>query len=213
MDKSPKAWEEEVNQKGAKRTSKEFLAFLNTKPSWCNKAKTCHNTMKLWKSCTELQRVWVLLTPSGGSTKLAKLLCKERYEGEENVIVVAPSWSMSRNPAPRIGQRANPLHLDFLQGTHMGLMDVSKAKDTQPPWILYLGRIQTMIKQRFIPHHLVFKDGIELLQFTKRDRTSSLTHYVQNFNQMLTMVPLKKEFARKLVFMHGLKPWVQKLVH
>jgi hypothetical protein len=169
--------------------------------------------MKLWKSCITKGLGVIGTTPSGGSTKLAKLLCKERDEGEENVIVVAPSWSMSRNPTPRIGQRANPLHLDFLQGTHMGLMDVSKAKDTQPPWILYLGRIQTMIKQRFIPHHLVFKDGIELLQFTKRDRTSSLTHYVQNFNQMLTMVPLKKEFARKLVFMHGLKPWVQKLVH
>jgi hypothetical protein len=30
-------------------------------------------------------------TPNGGSAKVAKLLCKERDENEENAIVVAPS--------------------------------------------------------------------------------------------------------------------------
>jgi len=27
------------------------------------------------------------------------------------------------------------------------------------------------------------------------------------------MVPLKDEYAQKLIFLHGLKPWVQKIVY
>jgi hypothetical protein len=40
-----------------------------------------------------------------------------------------------------------------------------------------------------------------------------LVAYIQDFNCMLTMVPLKDEYAWKLIFMHGLKPWVQKIVY
>jgi hypothetical protein len=59
--------------------------------------------------------------------------------------------------------------------------------------------------ERFMPHHLVFKDGMELLEFAQRDGIGSLACYVQDFNHMLTMVPLKEEFAKKLVLC-GLKP-------
>jgi hypothetical protein len=53
----------------------------------------------------------------------------------------------------------------------------------------------------------MFKNGIELLKLTQlRDGASSLACNVQNFNQMLIMVPLKEEFVKKMVFLHGLKP-------
>ncbi len=195
--------------------SKEFLAFLDTFQALMvqqGKAMSQHNEIvKVMHRITKGLGV-IGATPSGGSAKVAKLLCRERDEDEDSAIVVTPSWGMFGNPTPWIKQKTNPLHLDFPQGAHMGLVDVSKVEDTQPPWILHMGRIQVAIKS-FILHHLGFKDGIEFLEFAKKDRASSLTHYVQDFNRMLTMVLLKKEFARKLVFLHGLKPWVQKIVH
>ncbi len=59
---------------------------------------------------------------------------------------------------------------------------------------------------RFTPHHLVLHDDRELLEFTLGDDKGWLVTYVQNFSRMLTMVPLKDEYAQKLIFMHGLKP-------
>ncbi len=54
---------------------------------------------------------------------------------------------------------------------------------------------------------------MKLLEFTQGDNKGSLATYVQDFNWTLTMVPLKDEYARKLIFIHGLKPWVQKIVY
>ncbi len=54
---------------------------------------------------------------------------------------------------------------------------------------------------------------MELLKFTQGDNRGSLATYVQNFNQMLTMVPLNNEYFRKLIFLHGFKPWVHKIVY
>jgi hypothetical protein len=36
--------------------------------------------------------------------------------------------------------------------------------------------------ERCMPHHLVFKDGMEFLEFTQGDGVGSLAHYVQNFS-------------------------------
>jgi hypothetical protein len=47
----------------------------------------------------------------------------------------------------------------------------------------------------FTPHHLVLWDGMELLELTQGDDKGSLAAYVQDFNRMLTMVPLKDEYA------------------
>jgi hypothetical protein len=66
---------------------------------------------------------------------------------------------------------------------------------------------------RFTPHHLVLQDGMELLEFTQWDERGSLATYVQGFYQMLTIVPLKDEYAHKLIFLHGLKHWVWKIVY
>ncbi len=41
-------------------------------------------------------------------------------------------------------------------------------------------------------HHLVFKDGMELLELTQTYGMGFLAHYVEDFSWMLTMVPLKK---------------------
>ncbi len=57
-----------------------------------------------------------------------------------------------------------------------------------------------------MPHHLVLQDDIELLELTQGDDKGLLVVYVQDFSRMLTMVPLKDEYAQKLIFMHGLKP-------
>lgn len=58
-----------------------------------------------------------------------------------------------------------------------------------------------------MPHHLVLKDKMELLELAQGDGAGSLVSYVQDFNQMLTMVPLKKEYTRKLIFLCNSKPW------
>jgi hypothetical protein len=60
---------------------------------------------------------------------------------------------------------------------------------------------------------LVLWDGMKLLEPTQGDNKGSLAAYVQDFNWMLTMVPLKDEYAWKLIFLHGFKPWVQKIVY
>jgi hypothetical protein len=66
---------------------------------------------------------------------------------------------------------------------------------------------------RFTPPHLVFQDGMELLEFTQWDKRGSLATYVQCFYQMLTIVPLKDEYVQKLIFLHGLKHWMWKIVY
>ncbi|CAM6014561.1 unnamed protein product [Sphagnum balticum] len=66
---------------------------------------------------------------------------------------------------------------------------------------------------RFMLHHLVHRDGMEFLELTQGDNKGSLTTYVQDFSRMLTMVPLKDEYAQKLIFLHGFKPWVWKIVY
>jgi hypothetical protein len=57
-------------------------------------------------------------------------------------------------------------------------------------------------------HHLVLKDRMELLGLTQGDEGGSLATYMQDFNWMLIVVPLKEEYAKKLIFLHGLKPWM-----
>jgi len=57
-----------------------------------------------------------------------------------------------------------------------------------------------------MPHQLVLWDGMEFLELTQGDDKSLLAAYVQDFNRMLTMVPLKYEYVRKLIFLHGFKP-------
>jgi hypothetical protein len=52
----------------------------------------------------------------------------------------------------------------------------------------------------------MFRDGMELLELTQGDNKGSLATYVQGFNQMLIIVPLKDEYVQKLIYLHGLKP-------
>ncbi len=40
-----------------------------------------------------------------------------------------------------------------------------------------------------------------------------MASYVQDFSQILIMFPMKEEYARKLIFLHGLEPWVWKIVY
>ncbi len=72
--------------------------------------------------------------------------------------------------------------------------------------ILTWGEFKLQLNEKFTSYHLVFKDGMELLELTQlRDGAGSSARYVQIFNQMLIMV-LLKEFVRRLFFMCGLKP-------
>jgi hypothetical protein len=54
---------------------------------------------------------------------------------------------------------------------------------------------------------------MELLELTQGDGKGSLVAYVQDFNRMLTMVPLKDEYVQNLILMHGFKAWVWKIVY
>jgi hypothetical protein len=67
--------------------------------------------------------------------------------------------------------------------------------------------IQIMIKQKLhvAPPCVQGWDGVI--------GVGSLAYYVQDFSHMLIVTPMKEEFARKLVFMHGLNPWVRKIVY
>jgi hypothetical protein len=96
----------------------------------------------------------------------------------------------------------------------MGLVDGSKTRNTQLTKNLHLEGIQVIVEyETFMPHHLVLKDGMEFLEITQGDGMGSFAHYVQDFNTKLIIVPFKKEFARKLAFLRGLKPWLQKIVY
>jgi hypothetical protein len=70
---------------------------------------------------------------------------------------------------------------------------------------------QLWLDNRFSLHHLVFWDGMKLLEFTQGDNRGSLVTYVHDFNWMLITIPLKYEYAQKLIFLHGSKPFVQKI--
>jgi hypothetical protein len=62
-------------------------------------------------------------------------------------------------------------------------------------------------------HHLVLWVVMELLEFTQEENRGLLVVYVQDFSRMLIVIPIKDEYAQKLIFLHGLKPWVQKIVY
>ncbi len=54
---------------------------------------------------------------------------------------------------------------------------------------------------------------MELLEFTQGHEGGFLATYVYEFNQMLIVAPLKEEYVRKLIFLRGLKSWVQKVIY
>jgi hypothetical protein len=91
-------------------------------------------------------------------------------------------------------------------------VDVQKQETPNLFETLTWEEFKLQLDRRFTSYHLVFWDGMKVLEPTQGDNKGSLAAYVQNFNRMLTMVPLKDEYARKLIFLHGLKPWVQKIV-
>jgi hypothetical protein len=56
-------------------------------------------------------------------------------------------------------------------------------------------------------HHTTWCWGWDgALELTQGDDKGLLVAYIQDFNCMLTVVPLKDEYAHKLIFLHGLKP-------
>ncbi len=70
-----------------------------------------------------------------------------------------------------------------------------------------------MVGREVHTHHLVLRNGMEFLELTPREDRGLLLAYVQDFNCMQTMVPLKDEYVWKLIFLHALKPWVKKIVY
>jgi hypothetical protein len=51
-------------------------------------------------------------------------------------------------------------------------------------------KFKLWLDMRFMLHHLVLWNGMELLELTQWDNKGSLAAYVQDFSRMLTMVPL-----------------------
>ncbi len=62
-------------------------------------------------------------------------------------------------------------------------------------------------------HHLVLRDGLELLELTQGNNKGFLATYVQDFSRMLIVIPLKDGYSKKLIFLHKLKPWVWKIIY
>jgi hypothetical protein len=54
---------------------------------------------------------------------------------------------------------------------------------------------------------------MELLELTQGDNKGSLATYIQDFDHMLIVVPLKDEYVWKLIFLHGFEPCVWKVVY
>ncbi len=79
--------------------------------------------------------------------------------------------------------------------------------------MLTWGDFKLWLDGKFIPHHLVLRNGMEFLELTQGEDRGLLLAYVQDFNCMLIMVPLKDEYVWKLIFLHALKPWVKKIVY
>jgi hypothetical protein len=69
------------------------------------------------------------------------------------------------------------------------------------------------LDKRFTPHHLVLRDGIKLLKPTQGNNKGLLATYIKDFNCMLNVVPLKNEYAQKLIFLFYSGPKVQKIVY
>jgi hypothetical protein len=92
-------------------------------------------------------------------------------------------------------------------------VDVQKQETPNLLETLTWEEFKLQLDKRFTSHHLVLLDGMKLLETTQGDNKGSLVAYIQDFSRILTMVPLKDEYVRKLIFLHGLKPWVQKIVY
>jgi hypothetical protein len=54
---------------------------------------------------------------------------------------------------------------------------------------------------------------MEFLEFTQGDDRGSLATYIHDFSCMLIVVPFKDEYVQKLIFLHGLKPWMRNIVY
>jgi len=62
--------------------------------------------------------------------------------------MVAPSWCLFGNSTPQNEQGENSFSFDTPWGTCMGLVDVLKTKDTQPPWNLHMEGVQVVVEQK-----------------------------------------------------------------
>jgi hypothetical protein len=56
------------------------------------------------------------------------------------------------------------------------------------------------------------KDEQELLSLHQGEGFGALMHYVQTFNLLMNFVPMKKEYAHKVTFLHGPQLGACKLV-
>ncbi len=113
----------------------------------------------------------------------------------------------------------SPFHSDFIEGTCMGVANVLKVENTQSTWTLTWEEFKLRLDKRFMPHHLVLQDGMEFLEFTQGDNGGSrgqwgfIGHLCPWLQSYVDYGPLKDKYAQKLIFLHGLKPWVQKIVY
>jgi hypothetical protein len=76
-----------------------------------------------------------------------------------------------------------------------------------------MGGVQIVVKQKVHATPLVVLGWDGALELTQRDDRGLLAAYVHDFNCMLIVVLLKDEYAQKLIFLHGFKPWVWKIIY
>lgn len=141
--------------KGSKSKSegqniKRILALPWCLLNSCGATKRNHNT-KQWDSqahgpdykrteCHWCCSKWGI-HQSCDESKVVGLFCKEKRQHQKGTTVATLSRNVHVDEAPQNQQGANPFHLDFVEETHVGVVDVSKTRDTQPAWNPHMGGI------------------------------------------------------------------------
>ncbi len=105
--------------------------------------------------------------PQGGrKSKFAKLL---RKEGKETKTKRVRPWLQQveaylETQHLEMDKGTYSFHSNIFQRTFMGLLDVSKVGNT-PFEAFTWEEFKLTLNKRFMPFHLMFKDGMELLEF------------------------------------------------
>jgi hypothetical protein len=126
-------------------------------------------------------------------------------EGDQKGAAMAtPSQGVYGDAMLRNQQGADPFCSNSIIGAHMGVVDLLETWDTQPPWKPPIGGIQIAIGWEVHAAPLGASGWDGALGAHPKEQQGAT--YVQDFNQMLIVVPLKDEYAKKLIFLHKLKP-------
>jgi hypothetical protein len=79
-------------------------------------------------------------------------------------------------------------------------------KDVKPNLMrnLFWKMFKAKLNEKFTSHNQIFKYGQELLSLHQSNGPGGMGRYVQTFTSLLSFILMQEEYARKVVFLHGL---------